>query len=185
MFLVLVCGMFLGISGEKCTQKLFDGRPKEWKSGSGYTLASYGGYWTLDRCKKKCSENPECKEFRIKKKSGLRYSGCVLMKGGTTESGQMTTSFEMYKLTDCCAKKMFDGRPKEWRSKSGYILEAYDGYWPLDKCFKKCSANPQCKEFRIKKNSGVSYSGCVLMKPGTTRSGHGTTSFEMYKVTAC
>lgn len=183
--LVLICGMFLGTSAEKCAQKMFDGRPKEWRGGSGFNLESYGGYWTLDRCKKKCSQNPKCKEFRIKKNKGVGYSGCVLMKSGTTYSGQWTTSFEMYKLVECCAKKKFDGRPKEWRSGSGFNLASWNGYFTLDQCKQKCSDNPQCKDFRIKKNKAVSYNGCVLMKAGTTESGDWATSFETYELVPC
>lgn len=179
---------FNGILAEKCAVKMFDGRPKEYRTQDGKVIEWFDGYWTLSQCKEKCQNTPHCEEFRIKKNARVSYSGCVLMKKGTTYSGQFTTSFEMYKLTRCpprCAVKMFDGRPKEFRTNDGKTIDSYGGYWTLSQCNEKCQNTPLCEEFRIKKSSRVSYSGCVLMKKGTTYSGQFTTSFEMYKLTQC
>ena len=77
----------------RCSKKIFDGRPKEWQTDAGKEIAAYGGYWTLDQCRLLCEATSGCQEFRIKKNSDVSYSGCVLMKAGTTESGQYTSSF--------------------------------------------------------------------------------------------
>ena len=152
----------------RCTKKMFDGRPKEWRTSAGKTIAYYGGYWTLDQCRLLCEATSGCAEFRIKKNSRVSYSGCVLMKAGTTYSGAYRSSFTMYKLAPCCSKKKFDGRPKEWQTRAGKTIASYGGYWTLEQCKALCEEHYNCREFRIKKNSRVSYSGCILMIGGTT-----------------
>ena len=85
-------------------KKLFDGRPTEWSS-SGYEIRAFDGYWTLDACKNKCQQTPGCREFRVKKGPWVNHSGCVLMKSGTTRSGDFTAWYTMYELVPCPGKK--------------------------------------------------------------------------------
>ena len=84
-----------------CTEKLFDGRPREWRTSSGKEIKAYGGYWTVEQCKQKCEDTPGCQEFRVKKGIIGSDSGCLLMRSGTTRSGELTTWYEMYKLVEC------------------------------------------------------------------------------------
>lgn len=166
------------------TTKMFDGRPKEYRGSDGKEITALRGYYTRNQCATKCIETAECQEFRIKKNRSVSYSGCVLMRSGTTYSGKYTKDYEMHRL-DTCSEKLFDGRPKEYRGSDGKEIAAYSGYWTRQQCGCKCQENSECKEFRIKKNRRVSYSGCVLMRSGTTRSGDLTSDYEMYKLAAC
>jgi len=172
-------------SQNRCAEKLFDGRPKEWSSYAGKEIATYRGYWTFEQCKVLCDAASGCEEFRIKKNSNIPYSGCVLMKNGTTYSGNYLTFYTMYKLAPCCAQKLFDGRPNEWEATSGKLIASYGGYWTLEQCRVLCEATSGCGAFRIKKGASGLYSGCVLMKTGTTYSGQYLSSFTMYKLIQC
>ena len=101
VFLRILHVSFQNYLEKRCARKIFDGRPREWRSSSGKEIEAFGGYWTVEDCKKKCLTTPGCEEFRVKKNEGVSYSGCVLMRSGTTRSGEMATSFEMYKLVKC------------------------------------------------------------------------------------
>jgi hypothetical protein len=88
-------------------------------------------------------------------------------------------------LQNRCYKKLFDGRPREYRKSAGFEIAYYPGYWTLAQCQVMCVETEGCGEFRIKKNPKVKYSGCVTMKSGTTYSGFGKTSYTMYKLVPC
>ena len=78
-------------------EKLYDGRPREHRMESGKLIGYYSGYWTVAQCKMRCQATPECSEFMTKnswiKRGG---SGCVLLRNGTTPSGESYKSFQEF-----------------------------------------------------------------------------------------
>merc|ERR1719193_3094820 len=55
------------VPGKRCAKKMFDGRPREWRTSSGKNIKWFGGFWTVEQCKTKCVTTPGCQEFRVKK----------------------------------------------------------------------------------------------------------------------
>ena len=164
----------------RCFKEVFKGKAK------GEEIARSNRPENEYQCEKMCILNPKCTYFQffVGQPVGTQTK-CKLFKGNDVTKKSGHPDFTTYKLLDeCCAKKISDGRP------DATILEWYTDkrFYSIEDCRKKCEANLDCQEFRVKKSPDVDTSkfACALYMAGAASPGDsGAAKVHTFKLTAC